>query len=213
MLKGKLQSELFYCNHLGVSENDERDIRRFKVRDEKGAGLLDYIQKYAFSDEESSVMRTYIVRDNRSFEMVGYFSLKAGLISYNEREVSVIDEVTGEEVIDETTGKKKMRRVFDTLPGVELADFAVNQEYIGNHPDLKGVGLVIYNKFILPVIRETAENIGIKILYIFALPYQELISRYEKYGFSRLEEQYEIELHKRLKPDYDESCIFMFRML
>jgi len=28
MLKGKLQSELFYCNHLGVSENDERDIRK-----------------------------------------------------------------------------------------------------------------------------------------------------------------------------------------
>ena len=26
MLKGILQNDLFYCNHLGVSENDERDI-------------------------------------------------------------------------------------------------------------------------------------------------------------------------------------------
>ena len=25
MLKGKLQSKLFYCNHLGVSDNDEHD--------------------------------------------------------------------------------------------------------------------------------------------------------------------------------------------
>jgi len=97
-----------------------------------------------------------MVRDNRSSELVGYFSLKAGLISYNEHDVPVVDEITGEEVVDEETGEKKMRRVFDTLPGVELADFAVNQTYIDNHPDLKGVGLVIYNKFILPVVREAA---------------------------------------------------------
>lgn len=63
MLKGKLQSELFYCNHLGVSENDERDIMNFVIRDEKGAGLLDYIQHIAFLDEEAGTMRTYIVRD------------------------------------------------------------------------------------------------------------------------------------------------------
>lgn len=70
MLKGKLQSELFYCNHLGVSENDERDIMNFVIRDEKGAGLLDYIQQVAFQDEELGTMRTYIVRDNRSSDMV-----------------------------------------------------------------------------------------------------------------------------------------------
>ena len=213
MLKGKLQSELFYCNHLGVSENDKRDIMDFTIRDEKGAGLLNYIQNYAYPDEEEGTMRTYIVRDNRSSELVGYFSLKAGLISYNERDIIVVDEITGEEIVDETTGEKKVRRVFDTFPGVELADFAVNQTYIDNHPDLKGVGLVIYNKFILPVVKEAAESIGIKILYIFALPYDELISRYEKYGFSRLDAQYEAELHSRLKPKYDDSCVFMFRML
>jgi len=213
MLKGKLQSELFYCDHLGVSEHDEQDIMSFTIRDTKGSGLLQYIRYFAFPEEDEGVMRTYIVRDKRSFEMVGYFSLKAGLISYNERDIPVIDEVTGEVVIDEATGERKMRRVFDTLPGVELADFAVNQKYIDNHPDLKGVGLVIYNSFILPVIKEAAETIGIKILYLFALPYDDLIHRYETYGFSRLEEELEVELHKRLKPHYGDSCKFMFRML
>lgn len=213
MLKGKLQSELFYCNHLGVSENDERDIMNFVIRDEKGAGLLQYIQHYAFPDEDEGTMRTYMVRDNRSNELVGYFSLKAGLYSYNERDAVVIDERTGKELIDEETGKPKTRRVFDTLPGIELADFAVNHAYIRNHPDLKGVGLVIYNNFILPIVKEAAEIIGIKILYIYALPYEELISRYEKYGFSRLAPQYERQLHSRLKPGYDDSCIFMFRAL
>ena len=169
MLKGILQSEMFYCNHLGVSDNDEQDIMNFTVRDEKGAGLLEYIQRFAFPDEDAGTMRTYIVRDNRSSEMVGYFSLKAGLISYNERSVAVIDELTGKEVVDPVTGVKKMRRVFDTLPGVELADFAVNQTYIRNHPDLKGVGLVIYQHFILPIIYRVAEEIGIKIHHIQAL--------------------------------------------
>ena len=94
------QSDLFSCMHLGDSENDERDIMSFTVRDEKGAGLLDYIQHFAFLDEENGTMRTYIVRDKRSSEMVGYFSLKAGLISYNEHDVPVVDEVTGEEIVD-----------------------------------------------------------------------------------------------------------------
>lgn len=213
MLRGKLQSELFYCNHLGVSDKDEQDIMNFTIRDEKGAGLLKYIQFFAFPEEDEGLMRTYMVRDNRSSELVGYFSLKAGLISYNEHDVPVVDEITGEEVVDEETGEKKMRRVFDTLPGVELADFAVNQTYIDNHPDLKGVGLVIYNKFILPVVREAAETIGIKILYLFALPYEDLIDRYKTYGFSRLEKKLEEELHKRLKPLYDDDCKFMYRML
>ncbi|MBR1711070.1 MAG: hypothetical protein IJ719_19955 [Clostridia bacterium] len=132
MLNGKLQSELFYCNHLGVSDHDEQDIINFTIRDENGSGLLRYIRYLAFPEEDAGTMRTYIVRDNRSSEMVGYFSLKAGLISHNERDILVVDEETGEAVIDEETGEIKTRRVFDTLPGVELANFAVNQRYIDN---------------------------------------------------------------------------------
>ena len=204
MLKGILQNDLFYCNHIGASVQDEHDISCFTVRDEKGLGLLDYIRHYAFPEEDAGIMRTYMIRDNLSSELVGYFSLKAGLISLNEREEVIIDPETGEE-------KKKV--VFDTLPGVELANFAVNQTYIRNHPDLKGVGLVIFNSFIRPIIRQSAENIGIKILYLFALPYQELMSRYKEYGFSRLDDPYEDQLHSRLKPFYDESCRFMYQLL
>ena len=134
MLKGLLRSELFYCNHLGVSENDEQDIMDFTVDRDEGAGLLDYIQHHAFPEEDAGIMRTYTVRDKKSAEMVGYFSLKAGLISLNEREM---------ESVDDETGEKKTITVFDTLPGVELANFAVNSSYIKKHKDLKGVGLVI----------------------------------------------------------------------
>lgn len=63
--------------------------------DENGEGLREYIQYYAISDENAGTMRTYIVRDNYSSELVGYFSLKAGLISMNEHEEEIPDSETG----------------------------------------------------------------------------------------------------------------------
>ncbi len=145
-------------------------------------------------DEDSGNMRTYIVRDNRSGDMVGYFSLKAGLISLNE--------------VVENDGIK-----FDTLPGVELADFAVNYEYIKKHKGICGVGKVIFNDFIIPIIEETSNYVGVRIVYIFALPVENLMNRYGEYGFRRLDKQSEDELHRRLKPEYDDNCIFMYQAL
>ena len=194
MLKGILQNDLLYCNHLGVSERDEFDIMQFTVNNKKGQGLINYIQYFAFSDEEVGNMRTYIVRDNRSSELVGYFSLKAGLISLNE--------VTNDEGI-----------TFDTLPGIELANFAVNGCYIEKHKNLKGLGKIIFTDFIVPIIEETSRSVGIRIIYIFALPIEKLMNRYKQYGFVRLDQQSEDELHKRLKPGYDENCIFMYQAL
>ena len=205
MLRGLLQSDLFYCNHLGASEQDETDIMNFTIERDEGAGLLEYIQHHAFPEEDTGIMRTYIVRDNKSSELVGYFSLKAGLISMNERQI---------ETTDEKTGKKKKVTTFDTLPGVELANFAVNSSYVQKHKEMKGLGVVIFSQFILPIVRQTSENVGVKILYIFALPYDDLIKSYhDRYGFSRLADQYEDELHKRLKPFYDQYCKFMYIIL
>ena len=194
MLKGILQNDLFYCNHLGVSENDEKDVLSFSVKDSNGEGLVRYLRYMAFPEEDAGTMRTYIVRDNFSSELVGYFSVKAGLISVNE--VHTEDEET-----------------FDTIPGVEIANFAVNDTYLQNNPELKGTGLIIFNDFIVPVIQEASKSVGVKIVYIFALPFERLINRYREYGFLRLDSTSEDELHKRLKPNYDENCIFMFQQL
>lgn len=213
MLKGLLQNEVLYCNHIGVSERDAEDILSFCVRDEKGRGLVNYLQQDAVADENNGVMRTYIVRDNVTSEIVGFFSLKAGLLSYNEHDVPMLDKETGEKVIDNETGEILVRHAFDTPPGVELANFAVNQSYLRKNPSMKGVGFVIYQRFILPIVKRVAEAIGIKTLYVFALPYEPLIARYEEYGFLRLDEDSENKMHSRLKPSYDESCIFMYKML
>ena len=189
-----LQNDLFYCSHLGDSESDEADILRFSVKDPNGAGLIDYLRYFAFPEEESGIMRSYLIRDNFSSELVGYFSVKAGLISVNELHT--------EEVV-----------TFDTIPGVEIANFAVNDAYQKNHPDLKGLGLIIFNDFIVPIIQKAAKEIGIRIIYIFALPFERLIKRYHEYGFLRLDSASEYELHRRLKTNYDEDCIFIIQQL
>lgn len=189
-----LRNSAFYCDHLDISGKDALDIQKFSVKDERGNGLVDYIKNFALDDEIQGVMRTYLVRADENSELVGYFSLKAGLVSFNE-------------------GNENEIANFDTLPGVELANFAVNNEYLLKNPEAKGIGISIFNDFIVPIIEETAKNVGVRIIYIFALPFESLIIRYGKYGFMRLEPAQETELHRRLKPRYDRRCIFMYQML
>ena len=83
MADSVLDNGVFCCTHLSLK--DERDIVHFAVGAPEGMGLVSYIQRHAILDERAGRMRTYIVRDNLTDELVGYFSLKAGLISYSER--------------------------------------------------------------------------------------------------------------------------------
>jgi hypothetical protein len=59
--------------------------------------------------------------------------------SCNEHDIAIFDETTGEKLLDSETGEVLMRHVFDTLPRVELANFAVNRSYIRNHPEMKAM--------------------------------------------------------------------------
>ena len=99
--KGILQSEMFYVDHLHPNEaGDIADIEDFWIEAAEGQGLSDYLKEYASQEEIDRGMRTYLVRDNETDECVGYFSLKAGLISLNEAEVdesSALDEELSKE--------------------------------------------------------------------------------------------------------------------
>lgn len=189
-----MNSNLFYCNHLGDNPDDREAVSQFYVDEEKGIGLERYLKEMALQDEEDSVMRTYLVRLTSTDELVGYFSLKAGLISINEEEV-------------------QGRVFFDTMPGIEIANFAINSRVLNRRPFLKGAGAVIFGGLIMPIIKQVSVSVGVKSVYLFALPYEPLISRYTSYGFNRLNEKFENDLHARIKPAYDEGCIFMYQML
>ena len=188
-------SELYYCHPLSrMDGRDEGDIRSFRPVDPKGAGLVAYLQRQALTDELRGTMRTYLVRDNFTDELVAYFSLKAGLVSVNEKR-------DGENV------------EFDTVPGIELANISMEGGFRKAHPEARGCGRAIFNDLVLPVVEQAAELVGIAVLYIFALPEKRVMANYEDYGFRRLRDESGQPLHARLKPRYDQQCVFMYTML
>ena len=184
----------FACSHLGCSRKDLADVQAFAVsHPETGQGLELYLKQQAWQDECSNLMRTYLVRLKRTNECVGYFSLKAGLISVNE--VNMAQTVT-----------------FDTIPGVELANFAVNNAFVKKY-NAHGLGYLLFSRLIVPFVQKHAKTLGICMIYVFALPLLKLIQTYESYGFHRLPLADEALLHQRLKPTYDKSCIFMCQLI
>ncbi len=184
-----LENDVFYCH--SISDTDKKDIRFFKSRDE-GKGLEEYLKKTAIKDEYDNEMRTYLVRAKNTDELVAYFSLKAGLISLSQG---------------------KIKKILITFPGVEIANFSMNDNYLEKHPEVKGSGIILFNSFMQPIIKNAAQIIGLKVIYIFALPYDKLINNYKKYGFNRLSKKNEKGLHSRIKPKYDKKCIFMYQIL
>ena len=178
-------NKTFYCEHLSPKYIDE--IESFTSKND-GKGLELYLKKQSLLDEKENLMRTYIVRNNRDGEIVGYFSLKAGQLSIQGR----------------------FNRLNMAIPGIEIANFSMNNSFIEKHSEIKGSGIVIFKNLIMPKIETISKEIGAQIVYIYSLPEEKVINNYHKYGFMRLPKKQERQLHRRYKPRYDKSCIFMY---
>ena len=183
--------DLYECRHL--CEDDVEGLKGFTVRD-GGGNLANYLSVGALYDEQEHNARVYLVIDKETKEIAGYFALKAGYVAIHAK-------------------RKLFSKEFDSVPGVELANFAVNSSYIKNHGNRKGLGAAIFEYCILPTAKKAQEVIGIKFIYIFALPYLDLINRYKAYGFSRLNRLQEKNTHVLIRPRYDQGCIFMYQTL
>lgn len=185
--------EFLGCRHL--DEDDSLLVQNFCLGHPHGGHLAEYIKTDAFLDEKEKLARTYLVFDIASDELVAYFSLKAGMVATNEQRFLI-------------------HAAFDMEPGVELANFAMNGEYVATHPEAHGLGAIIFREMILPIVHSASEFVGIDILYIYALPNKSLIQTYQaKYGFTRLPRKQERALHRRQRPRYDEQCTFMYMTL
>lgn len=188
-------SSVFYCQHILDSINNLSELCDFTASNDNGTGVIEYLKNASLYEEDANLSRTYIIRDKKTDDIVGYFSLKSGLASVNERLIKD-DQIT-----------------FDTIPAIELANFAVNNTYKNKHPKIKEIGTTIFMDFILPIVKYISEYIGVTILIIYALPYESLIKFYQKIGFLRLDPETEQLLHNRVKPYYDHDCIFMFQKI
>ena len=134
--------------------------------------------------------RTYLIKDKETKELAGYFSLRTGLITVQSDEEN-----------------------FDTIPAIELSNFAVNKVFRENHPEVRFMGAFIFRTFIRPLAECMSKYIGVNSLYIYALPEDKLIEHYKTLGFSRLPVEQERFVYNHVKPKYDADCIFMYQTL
>lgn len=187
-----IKHALFYYEHLFDNPNNLEQIKNFAIRERSGFGLELYLKETAAFDEEHLLNSTYLVKDKKSHDIVGYFSLKTGLF---------------------TVESPTIEGYFDTIPSVELSNFAVNALYRANHPEVKQIGEILFRSFILPTVQHIQNFVAVKALYIYALSEDKLISHYQKLGFSRLDDEEEKFVHSHVKPKYDADCIFMYQIL
>ena len=88
-----------------------------------------------------------------------------------------------------------------------LQDSPANSQLIeGFAASNNAMGLEAYLK-----LRNVADLVGVKCLYIYALPEEKLIRYYNSLGFVRLPLDAETFVHTHVKPAYDQGCIFMYQ--
>jgi len=100
------------------------------------------------------------------------------------------------------------------LSAIELANFAVNDNYRRSQRAVAKIGEYVFVEIIRPLAKHISTCIGAGWLCVFALPKERLIDYYKKkLGFSRLPADKEKLVHGHVKPDYDKDCIFMYQRI
>ena len=177
----------FVVEHLTDSPENIQCVEAFAAGN-NAKGLEAYLKRFALGDENSDDSRTYLVKDSLTRTLACYFSLRTCLVPIALTE-----------------------SIFTTVPAVELANFAVNENYRGLQRVVKRIGAYVFVSFILPIVQHIAELVGAKWLCVYALPEEKLIRYYETLGFSRLSRDQEEFVYRHVKPKYDENCIFMYQ--
>ena len=189
-----LDSAEFNLRHLTDSADDRQRIATFSAG-KNALGLERYLKDCSVGHELAGENRTYLVLDAITEELACYFTLRSGLIP--------VPENTREGYLS-------------TLSGMELAYFAVNENYRRSKTKTTNtrIGFYVFDKFILPIAKHVSRIIGARILFVYALPHPKLMSYYANtLGFRTLPRELERFLYDRVKPDSDEGCVFMFQPL
>lgn len=179
----------FAVEHLDDSPENLQLIRDFACSN-NAMGLELYLKQQALNDEDIGQSRTYLVKDALTRDLACYFSLRTCLIPY---------ELAGKRI---------------NLSAIELANFAVNDNYRRSQRAVAKIGEYVFVEIIRPLAKHISTCVGAGWLCVFALPKERLIDYYKKnLGFSRLPADKETLVYGYVKPEYDKDCIFMYQRI
>ena len=182
-----LESADFWVEHLTDVPDNLRLLKAFRSHG-NASGLEMYLKELAIRDEKAHESRTYLVKDAMTGELAAYFSLRSCLIP-----ISVT------------------KTLFDTIPAIEISNFAVNEDYRAKQRAVNKIGAYAFVNFIRPLAIHASTIIGAKWLCLYALPEMKLIDYYSGLGFTRLDKDRESFVYSPVKPKYDQDCIFMYQ--
>ena len=178
----------YYLEHLSDDVNSY-ELKKFRIQHEE-TQLTKYLVKFAKKHEIAMLNKTYLVRDKRNKNLVAWFSLKNATLPYNDKENSFL------------------------IPAIELTHFAVDERYksIASNDALSvKTGEFIFWNLILPMVRDVAEKVACKDLFVFAINTKEMIHYYKnRLGFKEIENLDDKLFFEYAVPDYDDNCRFLY---
>lgn len=181
-MKSKLNLKLILLNEKTFQEY-AKQIRVFKSK--INSNLAKYLKKKALQSFCENKSMTYLVIDTVTEEIVAYFSLSA--FSFMS-----------------TIGIYKLQ-----IPAVLLENFATNSLYIQKINNTRKMGIVVFDEFIIPLVKSIQKELGIYGIALFAADKLDgkLVAHYQNnYGFSIVDVNgFDIQY-----PSYDDGCVFMF---
>lgn len=149
------------------------------------SNLAKYLKKEALQSFYENKSMTYLVIDLLTKEIVAYFSLSA---------FSFLSKI----------GIYKLQ-----IPAVLLENFATNSLYIQTINNTRKMEIVVFDEFIIPLVKSNQKELGIYRIALFAADKLDgkLIAHYQNnYGFSIVDVNgFDIQY-----PSYDDGCVFMF---
>ncbi|MBP5587671.1 MAG: hypothetical protein J6X37_02990 [Treponema sp.] len=164
------------------------ELKMFRVQHDE-MQLSTYLKKYAKKHQSENINKVYLVRYGATGQLVAWFGLKTATLPYNDEGDSFL------------------------IPAVELTHFAVDERFrnpIGCEQSVR-TGEFIYWNFILPIVKDVAEKVACKALFVFAIDTPKLVSYYKKVlKFKELPDTNEKQFFEYAEPDYDEGCKFLY---
>lgn len=189
----EISSELFSYERL-CDNGNEYCLRRF-VAIKDARGITDYFHKQAVKDEGEHSVRNYVVKLKGTEVLIACFTLKCGSIPFTDKAINL-------------TFSKETKLV----PGVELVNIALNDMALGMIKKLSiKVGKNIFYDIIQPIVKHISDEIGTKVLYLFAAN-PKLAEYYKTWGFYPVEDEpFNERLNKDWQNEYSQKCIFMYK--
>lgn len=232
-------NDRYICERLSTQIENKKLVEAFF--NNRNPNLAEYLKKSAWQDDKDGWNAIYVIKDKAyDEEIVLYFGLKSGMISlpFSEGVYYLLKKKEGDflqhlpkdeklylnyikEFLESAQKEDEVDKVAETMPGIELSHFCINDTYRErlrkNKKDTKGLGEYLYYAEVLPIVEKARGLIGCKFLYLFAADNTEdesLISYYrDRLNFQQISEFDSTILDDRamipIMPFYDYKCEFM----